>query len=112
MSLVPNDSLFFGFGSDAWFERVRRAESTEERGSLGPYELLEEAGRGGQGVVYRARQPGTGRQVAVKRMIAGAFASPDVLRRFEREVEASTTLSHPGIVTVYGLTSSTASRPA
>jgi tetratricopeptide (TPR) repeat protein len=102
VALERDDAAFFGFGSDDWLEGVRAAETPEVLGSLGPYELVAEAGRGGQGVVYRARQPGTGRLVAVKRLLAGALASPAALRRFEREIEASTALSHPGIVAVYG----------
>ncbi|NOT32228.1 MAG: tetratricopeptide repeat protein [Planctomycetes bacterium] len=103
MSLIDEDSSLFGFDSDAWLEQLARARSAEVLGSLGPYELIAEAGRGGQGVVFRARQPGTGREIALKRLLAGAFASPEASRRFEREVEAATTLSHPGIVTVYGV---------
>ena len=103
MALARDDAAFFGFGSEHWLEGLREAEAPEMLGCLGPYELLAEAGRGGQGVVYRARQPGTGREIAIKRLIAGALASPAALRRFEREVEASTSLNHPGIVTVYGV---------
>jgi tetratricopeptide (TPR) repeat protein/tRNA A-37 threonylcarbamoyl transferase component Bud32 len=62
-----------------------------------------EVGRGGQGIVYRARQRGVGRDVALKRMIAGSFATEPARRRFEREVEAAATLRHVGVVTVYGL---------
>lgn len=103
MSLIEEDSRRFGFDSDAWLEQLAKARAAEVLGSLGPYELIAEAGRGGQGVVFRARQPGTGREIALKRLLAGAFASPEASRRFEREVEAATTLSHPGIVTVYGV---------
>ncbi|HEX6885410.1 MAG TPA: serine/threonine-protein kinase [Planctomycetota bacterium] len=103
MSLTADDSARFGFASERWLEVLRTAESPAALGRLGPYELLEEAGRGGQGVVFRARQPGTGRVIALKRLLAGAFASPQTLRRFEREVEAAVALSHPGIVTVYGV---------
>ena len=103
MSLTADDSAHFGFASERWFEILRTAETRPTLGRLGPYELLAEAGRGGQGVVFRARQPGTGREVAVKRLLAGAFAAPETLRRFEREVEIAAALNHPGIVTVYGV---------
>ncbi|HEX6884426.1 MAG TPA: serine/threonine-protein kinase [Planctomycetota bacterium] len=103
MSLTADDSARFGFASERWLEVLRTAEAPPALGRLGPYELLEEAGRGGQGVVFRARQPGTGREIAVKRLLAGSFASPQTLRRFEREVEAAIALNHPGIVTVYGV---------
>jgi tetratricopeptide (TPR) repeat protein len=102
MSRAEDDSSLFDLGSDDWVELVRAAETPEAFGSLGQYQLVAEAGRGGQGVVYRAQQPGTGRTIAVKRLLAGTLASPAALRRFEREIEASTALNHPGIVTVYG----------
>jgi serine/threonine protein kinase len=102
VSLAEESSLF-GFDSEAWLANARGAESAPELGHLGPYELLAEAGRGGQGVVFRARQPGTGREIALKRLLAGSFASATARRRFEREVEAVTALNHPGIVTVYGV---------
>ncbi|MBK9126415.1 MAG: tetratricopeptide repeat protein [Phycisphaerales bacterium] len=71
-------------------------------GLLGAYELLGQVAQGGQGVVYRARQPGTGREVALKRLAAGAFSTPQMLARFEREVEACGALDHPNIVNVLG----------
>jgi len=64
------------------------------------YELLEEIGRGGMGVVYKARQIATKRTVAMKVMLAGPFASPSVQKRFEREVQLAARLNHPSIVTV------------
>jgi tetratricopeptide (TPR) repeat protein len=103
MSLMGDDSKMFGFDSDAWLRTLARAKAVETLGKLGPYELISEAGRGGQGVVFRARQPGTGREIAIKRLLAGAFASPDASRRFEREVEVASGLNHRGIVTVYGV---------
>ena len=90
--------------SDAdWLERVRQAQSTKPLGRLGPYELIEEICRGAQGVVFRARQPNTNRDVALKRLLAGSFATPSMRGRFEREVEAVTSLNHPNVVTVYGM---------
>ncbi|MBU0637327.1 MAG: protein kinase [Planctomycetes bacterium] len=64
------------------------------------YELIEEIGRGGMGVVYRALQVSTKRIVALKVMLAGAFASRSARRRFEREVELAARLRHQNIVTV------------
>jgi len=64
------------------------------------YELIEEIGRGGMGVVYRARQRSTKRIVAVKVLLAGPFASASARRRFEREVDLSARLQHPGIVRI------------
>ena len=88
---------------DRWLDQLRDAGAPRSLGRLGPYELLGSIRRGGQGVVFRARQPRTRRVIALKRLLAGAFATEAMGRRFEREVEAAATLKHPGIVTVYGM---------
>ena len=103
MSFTANDERLFGFDdAQRWLGHVRAAQGGEVLGALGSFELLEEVGRGGQGVVFRARQPGTGREIALKRLLAGALATDAQRRRFEREVEAAAALRHPGLVTVYG----------
>ena len=99
---VP-DSFGLTGESDEWMDRVREAETPTTLGCIGSYELIEEVSRGGQGIVYRARQPGTKREIVVKRLLAGSFATPVMLRRFEREVELAASLSHPNIVTVFGI---------
>lgn len=65
------------------------------------YEVLNEIHRGGQGVVYKARQVATNRTVAIKMMLQGRFATSRQRLRFSREVELVAGLRHPGIVTLY-----------
>jgi TolB-like protein/Tfp pilus assembly protein PilF len=85
------------------------SESQDERApppaempkEFGDYELLEEIGRGGQGVVFRAWQRSLSRTVAVKIIGTGQWTTNAHVKRLRREAEAAAKLNHPGIVPIY-----------
>ncbi len=84
---VPCESLSVASGTTA--------------GEFSRYELLEELGRGGMGVVYKARQKDLDRLVAVKMILSGALSSAEQQRRFVSEARMAAQLQHPNIVRIF-----------
>jgi serine/threonine protein kinase len=86
--------------------RLASAPSVEETQAVEPlsiagFEILEVITRGGMGIVYKARQHGLNRIIALKVIAPERMGHAETLKRFKREVQAAALLSHPNIVTVY-----------
>jgi tetratricopeptide (TPR) repeat protein len=77
------------------------APSGRSATQLGGYDLLEEVGRGGMGIVYRACERNLDRTVAIKRIRGGVLADDDAIQRFLKEAKAVSRLNHPNIVHIY-----------
>ncbi len=80
-----------------------RKDSQKSARKVAGYEILDTLGRGGMGVVYRARQVGLNRLVALKMILGGGHAAPEYLARFQSEAEAVAQLQHPNIVQIYDI---------
>src|SRR5438128_6276704 len=95
-----SDSAFDGGISDG-SEPYAVQRLAPSLGHFGHYELLEEIGHGGMGVVYRACDTALNRLVALKMILTGQFASQQEVKRFRAEAEAAARLDHPNIVPIY-----------
>jgi len=93
--------------SQAAFQSVLdEIEVPDRNWLLGNYEILDEIGRGGMGVIYRARQRHSRRIVAVKRILSYQAESHETLMRFRREAEAVASLDHPNVLPIYEVSES------
>ncbi len=90
------------FRNHQWFGDSHETANESLAGTrVGPYQIEAEIARGGMGVVYRARQQGLDRPVALKLISSGLLASREERTRFRIEAEAAARLHHPGIISIH-----------
>src|SRR5688572_27674455 len=97
----PRCLVELGFGPTADEKPAPVTRSAFKIRTFGDYELLEQIGRGGMGVVYKARQISLNRLAALKMVLDSQLGSPLVVRRFQIEAEAAARLNHPNIVPIF-----------
>lgn len=93
---APNEE-----STDDFASLLTEIEIRDSDWRVGSYDLLEEIGRGGMGVIHRARHWQNGRTVALKQIVEHQASSPETIVRFRKEIEAVSRLEHPNILPLY-----------